>query len=329
MFLNLSLIPMTASQYFSPFKTMSDSPSFFEVEFYIEGVFYKLSLKINSERVLSEILYSRRGKRWVRLYSREYASSSHSYTFHAENINLEDNFIEKVRPNASVISTARQYNHPELTKIRDHWAFISFQPKSLFKRDLYSSFLDASEFYSQNEDCFQKVKHFLKNVDLGLLDIQIETREREDLRGNKKNIFLPYGLHKSKDKEFQLSFPSESGGTLHLYDMLSVILPALNRGTICLIDEIEMHLHPNMLPSVIDLFVSTETNPNDAQLICTTHMPTLMSELSKYQIFLVEKNKECESKVYRLDELEGVRNDDNLFKKYLAGAYGGTPDIDG
>ena len=57
-------------------------------------------------------------------------------------------------------------------------------------------------------------------------------------------------------------------------------------------------------------------------------MPTLMSDLSKYQIFLVEKNPECESEVYRLNDVEGVRSDDNLFKKYLAGSYGGVPDID-
>ena len=51
-----------------------------------------------------------------------------------------------------------------------------------------------------------------------------------------------------------------------------------------------------------------------------------MNDLSKYQLFLVEKTLECESQVYRLDEIEGVRSDDNFFKKYLAGAYGGVPD---
>ena len=135
-------------------------------------------------------------------------------------------------------------------------------------------------------------------------------------------------MHESKNKIFGLPFFMESGGTQHLYNMLSFIFPALETGSVCLSDEIEKQLHPNILPAIFDLFISPETNPKNAQLICTTHVPTLMNDLSKYQIFLVEKNSECESDVYRLDEISGVRPDDNFLKKYLAGAYGGVPDID-
>ena len=314
---------------FSPFETIEDQPSSFEVEFYIEEVFYKLSFKINYERVLSEVLESRQNKRLITLYSRKYVNNS--YTFSGKNINLEKSFIEKVRPNASVISTARQYNHSELTLLRDQWAFIYKKIRQLPFVENDSSFIDfydVSKFYSKNKDHLLQTKEFLKKADLGLSDIKIEPREVEDERGNKRTLFLPYGLHQSKGKEFQLPFPLESRGTFHLYEMLSFIFPALKTGSVCLIDEIEINLHPNILPEVINLFTSEETNPKGAQLICTTHMPTLMADLSKYQIFLVEKNKDCESEVYRLDEVKEVRSDDNHFKKYLAGAYGGIPDIE-
>lgn len=316
---------------FHPFETMQKKPSFFEVEFYIKNVFYKLSLELNSKRILSEVLENRKNKRLIKLYSRQYIASSDSYEFEAKNINLESDFIEKVRPNASIISTARQYNHPELTEVRNHWSSIfgKLRQPSFFEDDfIFLGFQDISQFYSEHKEYFQQTKELLKKADLGLSDIQIETKEREDSRGNKKTFFYPYGIHKSKGKTFQLAFPLESGGTLHLYDMLSFIFPALKKGSVCLIDEIENNLHPNILPFIINLFISPETNPEGAQLICTTHMPTLMSDLSKYQIFLVEKNQECESEVYRLDEVEGVRSDDNFSKKYLAGSYGGIPDID-
>ena len=315
---------------FHPFETMKKEPSSFEVEFYIEKTFYKLSFKINSERVLSEILESRKNKRLVSLYSRKYNSSKNSYDFSAKNIDLEDSFIEKVRSNASVISTARQYNHPELTILRDHWTSIYKKFRQIpFEDDfLWFDFSDVSEFYSENKEYFLQTKDFLKKADLGLSDIKIKTRDMEDSRGNKQTRFFPYGIHQSKDKKFQLPFLLESGGTLHLYEMLSFIFPALKKGAVCLIDEIETNLHPNILPAVVNLFTSKETNQKGAQLICTTHMPTLMADLSKYQIFLVEKNKDCESEVYRLDEVQDVRSDDNLFKKYLAGSYGGIPDVD-
>ena len=314
---------------FSAFKTIQKKPSSFEVEFYIEEVFYKLSFQIDSERVLSEVLESRKNKRLITLYSRKYVNNS--YTFSGKNINLEDSFIENVRPNASVISTVRQYNHPKLTCLRDQWASIYKKIRQMsFIEDnsFVSDFHDISKFYSKNEDHFLQTKEFLKKADLGLSDITIETREREDSRGNNRTLFLPYGLHQSKGKKFQLPFPLESRGTFHLYEMLSFIFPALKTGSVCLIDKIENNLHPNILPEVINLFTSKKTNPKGAQLICTTHMPTLMTDLSKYQIFLVEKNKDCESEVYRLDEIKDVRSDDNHFKKYLAGAYGGIPDIE-
>ena len=229
-----------------------------------------------------------------------------------------------MRPNASVISTARQYNHPELTKIINHCFFV------FNKNVINDEYLlhDSSKFYSKSDEYFQKAKTFLKKADLGLSDIQITMTQKKDIGGNSKNYFHPYGMHKSKRKTFPLSFFLESRGTAHLYNMLSFIFPSLQRGSSCIIDELENDLHPNILPAIINLFISPENNPKKAQLICTTHASTLMSELSKHQIFLVEKNSDCESNVYRLDELQGVRNDDNLFKKYLAGAYGGVPDID-
>ena len=314
---------------FSPFKTIKKQPSSFEVEFYIKKVFYKFSLQINSERVLLEVLECRKKKRLITLYSRKYMNNS--YTFSGKNINLEDSFIKNVRPSASVISTARQYNHPELSLLRDQWTSIYKKIKQTpFIKDhsYLSDFYNISEFYSKNKDHFLQTKEFLKKADLGLSDIKIETREVKDSRGNIQTRFLAYGLHQNKTKKFQLPFPLESGGTLHLYEMLSFIFQALKKDSVCLIDDIDNHLHPNMLPTIVDLFTSKETNPKGAQLICTTHMPTLITDLSKYQIFLVEKNKNCESEVYRLDEIKDIRSDDNLFKKYLAGAYGGIPDID-
>ncbi|MCX5783120.1 MAG: abortive infection protein, partial [Elusimicrobia bacterium] len=49
--------------------------------------------------------------------------------------------------------------------------------------------------------------------------------------------------------------------------------------------------------------------------------------LEKEQVTLVEKNSDCESKTYRLDEIKGVRRDDNIYAKYMAGAYGAIPNI--
>jgi len=40
---------------------------------------------------------------------------------------------------------------------------------------------------------------------------------------------------------------------------------------------------------------------------------------------LVEKNADCQSSAIRLDNVAGIRSDDNFYAKYMAGAYGAVP----
>ena len=82
-----------------------------------------------------------------------------------------------------------------------------------------------------------------------------------------------------------------------------------------------------MLEPIIDLFASAETNPYNAQLLFTCHAIEILNLLNKSQVILVEKDTLCESAAWRLDSMEGVRSDDNLYAKYMAGAYGAVPQL--
>ena len=303
-------------------EAQTDKPSFFEVEFYIEEQLYKFSLKLDQKRVLLETLEHYINQDMKMLYSREYdPSKKNDYTFEpAEDFEVKKDFIERVRPNASVISTGSQFNYDKCTQIKNYWGHIVFSPSS--------DVLEISKFYFQNKHYFDSAKEYLKKLDLGLSDIAIGKTEQKTSKDKIETIYLPFGLHKHKSSKFSIPFIWESLGTQKLYTILRMILPALDTGSFCFTDEIESSLHPEMLPFICDLFVSEESNPKGAQLLCTTHAPTLVSELSKYQIFLTEKNKDCESEIYRLDELEDIKPDDNLLGEYLAGAYGGVPEID-
>ena len=240
---------------------------------------------------------------------------------------LKNDFIDVVRPNASVISTGSQFDkYDKLKQIKNYWDCMIFSP-SFNVNDILFVF-QASEFYFKNKDYFDSAKEYLKKLDLGLSDIDIKEKKQQTPKGKIKPLYWPYGIHKHKSKEFTISFIAESFGTQKLYTTLRMILPALDTGSLCVIDEIESSLHPKMLPFICNLFASEDSNPKGAQLLCTTHAPILVNELSKHQIFLTEKNKDSESEIYRLDEVEGIKPNDNLLGKYLAGAYGGVPEID-
>ena len=95
--------------------------------------------------------------------------------------------------------------------------------------------------------------------------------------------------------------------------------------SLAVIDEFENDLHPNMLEPILDLFANPSTNPHQAQLLFTCHAVEVLNLVHKSQVMLVQKNDECESTASRLDAVEGIRSDDNLYAKYMAGAYGAVP----
>ncbi len=143
----------------------------------------------------------------------------------------------------------------------------------------------------------------------------------------KKNML--HCLHSSNSGDFDLPIHEESNGTQKSYSILSEdVLPILRTGGVVVIDEFEEGLHPYVAKKIISLFESKKNNPNNAQLILSTHQHLLLNDRTKTQIFITEKNHvTLESEIYRLDDVEDVRNDENYFHKYMAGAYGGTPNI--
>ena len=101
----------------------------------------------------------------------------------------------------------------------------------------------------------------------------------------------------------------------------------LEYGGLAVIDELEADLHPHMLAPILDLFFNPRTNPKNAQIIFTCHAPEILNTLHKSQVLLVEKDDHHVSDAWRLDEVKGVRADDNLYAKYMAGAYDAVPQV--
>ena len=95
-------------------------------------------------------------------------------------------------------------------------------------------------------------------------------------------MYFPIGVHIGKDKsKHELVFLNESHGTQHLYVLLRRILPVLNNGGIAIIDELENDLHPHIIRSIIELFISRNSNPKNAQLLFSSHSIEIMKYLDK------------------------------------------------
>lgn len=174
---------------------------------------------------------------------------------------------------------------------------------------------------------FKWVNTRLSHFDLGLDNIRIVTGKIINEEGEEEVRNLPRGVHIIDGKKYELPFFLESRGTQALFVLLRYILPVLKNGGLAYIDEFELGLHSHMIPRLIDLLYASKHNEKNAQLIFSTHSDYMIQRLEKYQIVLTEKDDEGVSETFRLDDIGGVRNDENHYSKYHAGAYGGIPRI--
>lgn len=298
----------------------------FEVEFEMGGKEWRYRLVASRDRVYAESLYSKQSRAFSYVFTREWDPGRKGYVVKQQQFGLLQKEAEKVRENASLISTAAQYEVALAQKLTATRVFSNVHGMGRRNMD-NDQILLASEFYAKNALIRSQMADLLRQWDLGLDDVRVEKHTVTRESGQAAEINIPFGIHRVCDVEHPLMLLHESSGTQGAFLLLSRILPALQNGGLVIIDELEADLHPHMLTPILDLFFSPKTNPHNAQIIFTCHSIEVLSLLHKAQVVLVEKDSRCESAAWRLDSIKGVRADDNLYAKYMAGAYGAIPQL--
>jgi len=306
-----------------------EKDSEFEIEFENEGQYYRYSLVINPERVVHESLHLKTSKFFSYIFRRDWSDMDSSYEIRQQKFGFAAREAAKVRPNASLIATAAQYNVPCARALVGYFARfytnVNYGGRDHFKT---SDVFEATEFFHGRPALRAQMSELLSQLDLGLSEVIIESRkfvEKETGKSEEANI--PFGVHRMDDQEQKLPFWYESSGTQAAFVLLEKILPALEHGGIVIIDEMEADLHPEMITAMLDLFIDRERNPHNAQIIFTCHAHEVLNDLQKDQVLLIEKDSNGFSEAWRLGDMKGIRRDDNLYAKYRAGAYGAVPNI--
>jgi uncharacterized protein len=305
-----------------------DAPTEFEFEAEgDDGRLWRYVLRATRTRVLHEALYQMK-ERYNYVFVRDWDDTTQSYTIKQHEFSFSAKEAKRVRPNASLISTAAQYG-VELAKYLVTGSIqsnIVSTGRLTFRAD--SDIPNAAQHFATNEDQRKEMVRLLKAWDLGLSDVQLRELAIQGAGEDSRKIWLPFGIHSGRSgNQHELMFVDESSGTQGAFVLLSRLLQTLSTGGLAVIDEFESDLHPYMLEPILDLFANPNTNPHRAQLLFTCHSIEVLSVLHKSQIMLVEKNEACESVAWRMDSVKGIRNDDDFYAKYMAGAYGAVPHI--
>jgi len=310
-----------------------NKPSELSVDFEIKGAIYTYNFILDEKRILSEELFvkdkSVQKTTRKKIFSRKWNDEKDEYDLEDKGFGLPKEFKSSLRSNASIISLAVRFEHKKSQEIFDFWQKIKTNvieagwtgDRLLSSKDV--GLFEALDFYSENEKIKTEAEKILSRFDLGLDSFNIKKEKKEN--GFSINVEVVHSF--GGKKVYLLPIMYESSGTKQLFVLLKTILLVLDKGGIAVLDEFDVNLHPDITLALFELFINPETNPHNAQLLFSTHSHRVLSMLDKYQIILTEKNEKGESESWRLDDMEGVRADDNYYTKYIAGAYGAIPKL--
>lgn len=317
------------------FGANKKKPTELSVNFEIDGNIYIYSFILDESKIISEELKvknkSKEKLTSKKIFSRQWDDENKKYKFDDKNLNVPKEFENFLRTNTSIIASATLYNHKLSLEILNFWKKIETNVVEAgwvgdhLTSSASKQLVRALEFYGNetNKKIKEKAEKLLSRFDLGLDTFDI-TKEMVDNEFRIKEVRVSHSFGGSKE---YLPIQYESSGTKQLFVLLKTILLVLNNGGVAVLDEFDVNLHPEMVLALFDLFIQPETNPNNAQLLFSTHSHQILSKLDKYQIILTEKNENGASESWRLDEMAGVRADDNYYSKYMAGAYGAVPKL--
>ena len=293
----------------------ASEPSYFEAIFCDEENQYRYGFEADNSLVHSEWLYQKANKKRakeIELFYRE-----------KDNFDIHTKFVvgkelagkRMVRANALLLSVAAQFNDPTAVEIMK-W----LNDTTIISGSNDEKIWNTATIQLDDIKMKQRIVEFSRYADLGIENIEkidnaiVSTHTQYDEEGHEvKTITFPFRKN-------------ESEGTIKYFSLAYPIIDALDNGKRLIIDEFDSKMHPLLTCRIIALFNSKETNPQNAQLIFTTHDTNLLSAniFRRDQVWFTQKDRYGATELYSLAEYK-VRNDASFEKDYLSGKYGAIP----
>ena len=333
-----------------------DQPTTLEAHFVIEGERFAYGFAVDDRRIVSEWLFTFVGSRRRKLFSRETRHDGDvEISFGASWRGIKKSLAKQTREDALFLTVAAKLNHPLARRAFGWFAdTLRFAGPMAQRRgeELFTCRLAQEE-----ERVRQAILEILKLADLRIDDVDVEDlpfsasrafanfsekdmrrlEEKSGVSSDKLRVLEPFFFRRGQDKdgephEVRFHLSEESAGTQKIYRLAGPLLRVFDKGMVLVIDELDNSLHPLLTRQILKLFHSPNTNPKAAQLIFSSHDPTLLDNhelLRRDQIWLTEvATKNGASQMSSLWDFR-VRKDENLRRAYLAGRYGGVPYVEG
>jgi len=277
---------------------------------------YELELEVTEglvRRIAAESLRQKpkgQGK-WQRVFERDVAGrvrDSRSFS-----LSGYQHLVKTLAGNHTVISSFAKFQHPTAQLFEQAARRVFFQIDPIHA----SGDGGVIDFLKTQPAMMLKLNDELGRIDMGI----------EEMRFQDSLLNGPVLMFKHKGLQVEMPWMLESHGTRAFIKMFPFLNAALDCGGIVAIDEMDAAIHPLVLPELIRWFHDAHMrNRLDGQLWLSCHSASLLDDLTKEEIVICEKDREGRTSVHSLMDVK-VRRDDNHYRKYLSGIYGGVPTI--
>jgi AAA15 family ATPase/GTPase len=335
---------------YTPYALAGDSstPTHFQVVVRFDGVRYDYGFSYDSERIISEWLYSWPKSRQRVLYER---NDDVGFYFGDSLGGANQALAKATRRDALFLSTAKVLNHDILSSVQEGLANLA---RSVSSESLPELLQRTLERLSQDPLRESQVTKLMTRAEFGVVGLSIEESpipdemraalqqfvaalnpemSQDELSRLERAQLLPQLEHMGSKGKVAIPFAWESVGTRNFLALLGPILDRLSTGGVLVVDEIDTSLHPRLVSELVRLFQDPELNPRQAQLLLSTHDVTVMMNTGDYnvlardQVWFVEKSPEGVTKLYPLLDFK-PRDHEVFSRNYLMGRYGAVPAID-
>lgn len=322
-----------------------DRPSGFEATFICEGTVYQYGFEVTRDQVLDEWLRIRtaKSKRWTVLFDREWNSKSGDYklTFDRSLKDAAAAVRKMTRPDALFLSTAVRVNVRGHVEAAYRWLVERFQTRFLTD----GTDIDDTVRLLKEDGGKEKILAYFRDFGIFLQTIGIAKRGlvgalrpgRSSVSRNgsarrnasqNEDLVVYFVRDDHNPSPVPIPLESESSGTRELFELAGPVIDALENGSTIIVDELSPGLHPLAFASLIAMFCDPEANTKGAQIIFTTHDPTIVETtfVERDQVWLMNKeNGDWSGCLTQLPILEDRNGLENFVDDYLHGRFGGIP----
>lgn len=308
-----------------------DEKATYKLAYTVEGIRYDYYLSYIGSQIKEESLYFSPNGRTTKIFERNEENFSFGPQFDKDIDNCNGLF----RPTRPLLSVA--FRVTKIEPIQKAYSFFRSIITFLDKKAPAEIEERVGEYLKdEHPENKEKILFILKKGGFDIEDIIVDSYEepipriRNYEEKRESDFFGETPEERTRTRyevsvkhpQFILPLTNESNGTLHMFRMAIALCRIVEKDMILLCDEPETSMHPNLVKTMIEFFMSDSNKK--AQIFCATHATELMdlSLLRRDQFYLAKMSqKDRSTQVERLSDINGIRTTEKVEQNFLKGNY--------